>query len=147
MKKGVSPNRGNKDCHKREEQSGAQSSPFIVIFTDLDGTLLDHNSYGWEKAEPALRLCRESRIPLILVSSKTRSEIRALQQELGLSSPFVSENGGGVFFPKEGKHPHPSDAVLSRGELDPQFPFHRDSVRIDSLEPGQELIDFGKPRV
>jgi mannosyl-3-phosphoglycerate phosphatase len=115
MKKGVSPNRGNKDCHKREEQSGAQSSPFIVIFTDLDGTLLDHNSYGWEKAEPALRLCRESRIPLILVSSKTRAEIRALQQELGLSSPFVSENGGGVFFPKEGKHPHPSDAVLSRG--------------------------------
>lgn len=115
MKRGVSPNRGNKDYHKEEEQSGAHPSPFIVIFTDLDGTLLDHNSYGWKKAEPALRLCKESQIPLIPVSSKTSAEIRTLQQELGLSSPFISENGGGVFFPKEGKHPHPSDAILSRG--------------------------------
>jgi len=114
MKRGVSPNRGNKDYNK-EEQSGAHSSPFIVIFTDLDGTLLDHNSYGWQKAEPALRLCRENQIPIIPVSSKTRAEIRVLQQELGLSSPFVSENGGGIFFPKEGKHPHPSDAILSHG--------------------------------
>jgi len=115
MKRGVSPNRGNKDHHKEEKQSGAHPGPFIVIFTDLDGTLLDHSSYGWQKAEPALRLCEESQIPLIPVSSKTRAEISALQQELGLSSPFISENGGGVFFPKEGKHPHPSDAVLSHG--------------------------------
>lgn len=115
MKRGVSPNRGNKIFHKRKKSSGAHPSPFIVIFTDLDGTLLDHNSYDWKKAEPALWLCKESRIPLILVSSKTRAEIKALQQELGLSSPFISENGGGVFFPKEEKRPHPSDAILSHG--------------------------------
>jgi mannosyl-3-phosphoglycerate phosphatase len=114
MKRDVSPNRGNKDDHKKEEQSGAHPSPFIVIFTDLDGTLLDHNSYGWQEAEPALRLCKERQIPLIPVSSKTRAEIRILQQELGLSSPFISENGGGIFFPKEGKHSPPSDAILSR---------------------------------
>jgi mannosyl-3-phosphoglycerate phosphatase len=114
MKRDVSPNRGNRDYHQKEEESGAHPSPFIVIFTDLDGTLLDHDSYGWEEAEPALRLCKESQIPIILVSSKTRAEIRTLQKELGLSSPFISENGGGVFFPKEGKHPHPSDAIFSR---------------------------------
>ncbi len=115
MKRDVSPNRRNRDYHQKEEESGAHPSPFIIIFTDLDGTLLDHNSYGWEEAEPALRQCKESQIPLILVSSKTRAEIRTLQKELGLSSPFISENGGGVFFPKEGKHPHPSDAIFSRG--------------------------------
>jgi len=115
MKRGVSPNRGNRDYNKEEKQSGAQPSPFIVIFTDLDGTLLDHDSYSWQKAEPALTLCKESQIPLVLVSSKTRAEIRALQQELGLSSPFISENGGGVFFPKEEKNLHPADAILSQG--------------------------------
>ena len=115
MKRGVSPNRGNRDYHKEEEKSGAHPSPFIVIFTDLDGTLLDYNSYGWQEAGPALRRCKDSRIPLVLVSSKTSAEIRALQQELGLSSPFISENGGGGFFPKEGKHPYPSDAILSHG--------------------------------
>jgi mannosyl-3-phosphoglycerate phosphatase len=114
MKRGVSPNRGNKDYRKEEERSGAHSSPFIIIFTDLDGTLLDHDSYGWQEAEPALRLCNERRIPLILASSKTRAEMRVLQQELGLSFPFISENGGGVFFPKEEEHPRPSDAILSR---------------------------------
>ena len=115
MKRGVSLDRRNRDYHKKEGQSGAHPSPFIVIFTDLDGTLLDHHSYGWQEAEPALRFCKERQIPLILVSSKTRAEIRALQQELGLSSPFISENGGGVFFPKEGKHSPPADAILSRG--------------------------------
>ena len=32
-----------------------------------------------------------------------------------MSSPFISENGGGVFFPREGKHPYPPDAILSHG--------------------------------
>lgn len=109
MKRDVSPNRGNKGL------SGAQPSPFIAIFTDLDGTLLDHDSYGWEEAAPALNHCKELGIPLIMTSSKTRAEIGGLQRELGLSSPFISENGGGVFFPKGGNHPHPPDAILSNG--------------------------------
>jgi mannosyl-3-phosphoglycerate phosphatase len=45
--------------------------PFVVIFTDLDGTLLDHETYGWEEAKPALNLCKALQVPLILVSSKT----------------------------------------------------------------------------
>ena len=115
MKKGVSPNRGNNNFNNEKEPSGAHPSPFVLIFTDLDGTLLDHDSYGWGGAEPALTLCKERNIPLILVSSKTRAEIRGLQLELGLSFPFISENGGGVFFPKEGNHPHPPDTILSDG--------------------------------
>lgn len=95
--------------------SGGNLTPFIVLFTDLDGTLLDHDSYGWEKAKPALELCRRLRIPIVLVSSKTRSEMDRLRNELGLSSPFISENGGGVFFPEEGDHPVPADTVLADG--------------------------------
>jgi mannosyl-3-phosphoglycerate phosphatase len=115
MKRGVSPNRGNKNFQKEKKPSGAHPSPFILIFTDLDGTLLDHDSYGWGGAEPALTLCKERHIPLILVSSKTRAEIRALQLELGLSFPFISENGGGGFFPKEGNHSYPPDTIFSDG--------------------------------
>ena len=95
--------------------SGGNLTPFIVIFTDLDGTLLNHNSYGWEDAKPALNLCKQLRIPVILVSSKTRAEMDLLRHELGLSSPFISENGGGIFFPEEGAHPVPPDTVLTDG--------------------------------
>jgi mannosyl-3-phosphoglycerate phosphatase len=89
--------------------------PFVVIFTDLDGTLLDHCSYEWKEAKPALNLCKQLQVPLILVSSKTRGEINVLRQELGLTSPFISENGGGIFFPEEGSHPVPPDAVFEAG--------------------------------
>jgi mannosyl-3-phosphoglycerate phosphatase len=148
MKRDVSPNRGDKDYHQKEEQSGAHKSPFIVLFTDLDGTLLDHDSYGWQKAEPALKLCRENRIPLILISSKTRAEISALQRELGLSSPFVSENGGGVFFPEEGKHPHPSDAILSHGvwkwSMGPAYDFLVKALEEIQNEQGWKIRGFSE---
>ena len=73
----------------------------ILIFTDLDGTLLDHTTYEWDKAKPALDLCKRLYIPVILVSSKTKAEINVLRQEMDIHFPFISENGGGIFFPKE----------------------------------------------
>ena len=88
-------------------------SPFL-IFTDLDGTLLDHESYAWEEAKPALDLCEKRRVPVILVSSKTSSEMNPLRLELGLTSPFISENGGGICFPKEGVLAPPPEAVLDK---------------------------------
>ncbi|RPI89619.1 MAG: HAD-IIB family hydrolase [Spirochaetales bacterium] len=72
---------------------------FHIVFTDLDGTLLDHNDYGYEKSLPGIRLLREIGIPLILVSSKTAAEMEILHHELGLDWPFVCENGGGIVFP------------------------------------------------
>jgi len=84
------------------------SPPFFLVFTDLDGTLLDHNTYGWEEAIPALELCRTRGVPVILVSSKTRAEMAALRCKLSISTPFISENGGGIFFLKETFNDPPS---------------------------------------
>jgi mannosyl-3-phosphoglycerate phosphatase len=36
-----------------------------------------------------------------LASSKTRAELEALQEKLGLNDPFIAENGGGVFIPDD----------------------------------------------
>ncbi|MBW2091272.1 MAG: HAD-IIB family hydrolase [Deltaproteobacteria bacterium] len=71
----------------------------LVIFTDLDGTLLDHHTYSYEAARPALNRIKETHTPLIMVSSKTRVEIEALQKELGKSDPFITENGGAIYIP------------------------------------------------
>ncbi len=75
-------------------------APFYVIFTDLDGTLLDHITYEWEKARPALKLCKKLKIPIVFVSSKTRAEMDILRHRMSISAPFISENGGGIFFSK-----------------------------------------------
>ncbi len=73
----------------------------LVIFTDLDGTLLDRNTYSFEPALPALNLVKRKSVPLILSSSKTRAEIELYQKKLENDHPFVSENGGAIFIPKD----------------------------------------------
>ncbi len=78
----------------------------MVVFTDLDGTLLDHETYSYAAAHDALDLLARQNIPLVLCSSKTRAEIELLQQDLRLPHPFISENGGALFLPR-GYFPFP----------------------------------------
>lgn len=68
----------------------------ILVFTDLDGTLLDHETYSFAPAEPALKRLKESGIPLILASSKTEAEMRPLADALELNTPMIVENGSGI---------------------------------------------------
>jgi mannosyl-3-phosphoglycerate phosphatase len=78
----------------------AKNRKNIIIFTDLDGTLLDHNTYSFQKALPALAEMKKRNIPLILCSSKTRGELEEYQRKLKIKYPFVSENGGAIFIPR-----------------------------------------------
>ncbi len=71
-----------------------------IIFTDLDATLLEHDTYSFEKAAPALHKIREKGIPLIIVTSKTRKEVEQLIDQLNINEPFIVENGAAIFFPK-----------------------------------------------
>lgn len=73
----------------------------IIIFTDLDGTLLEYSSYSFDEARPALDRIRRDNVPLVLCSSKTRTELQYYRMKLGNRHPFVSENGGGIFIPKD----------------------------------------------
>lgn len=70
-----------------------------VIITDLDGTLLDRETYGFAAALPALERLARRAIPLVLCSSKTASEMRVLRKSLDNRHPFVVENGGGIYLP------------------------------------------------
>ena len=86
-----------------QESALLPALPLIVI-SDLDGTLLDHHSYDFRPAMPALACLRQLKIPCILNSSKTFDEMLGLRQQLQNKDPFVCENGGAVFLPKENGH-------------------------------------------
>jgi mannosyl-3-phosphoglycerate phosphatase len=77
-----------------------QKDSSLLVFTDLDGTLLDHHTYSFEPALPALNSLKEKNIPLIICTSKTRAEIEKWRLELHNDHPFISENGGAIFIPK-----------------------------------------------
>lgn len=73
----------------------------VLIFTDLDGCLLSKIDYDWQPANSALRRIHRLKIPIILSSSKTASEMKQLASELPINeAPFIAENGGYVYWPE-----------------------------------------------
>jgi len=76
--------------------------PDIVIFTDLDGTLLSSEDSSPGPSLEALRICRKFGVPVVPVSSQTRVEMERIREELEMNTPFISENGGGIYYPKSG---------------------------------------------
>lgn len=71
----------------------------LVVFSDLDGTLLSHHEYDWGPARPALAALRARGVPVVPASSKTRREIERWRERLGLDGPCISENGGALWIP------------------------------------------------
>lgn len=96
----------------------------LIIFTDLDGTLLDKKSYSFAPARHALIFLKKEDIPLIFCTSKTRAEIELYRRKIGNSDPFISENGGAIFIPN--------------GYFEFPFFFHREME-------GYQVIEFGTP--
>lgn len=72
----------------------------IIIYTDLDGSLLDAATYSFDAAKPALSALHKLGAALIFVSSKTRAEIEPLRHRLNHLHPFIVENGGALYVPK-----------------------------------------------
>lgn len=73
----------------------------LIVFSDLDGCLLDRSSGSFEPARPALLALQRSGVPLVLCSGKTRAEMEPLAARLGLHTPLVVENGGAIVLPSD----------------------------------------------
>lgn len=73
----------------------------LVIFTDLDGTLLDYDGYAWQRAGGSVQHVRSRSVPLVFCSSKTLQEQMAYQHEMDIREPMVVESGGAVAVPRD----------------------------------------------
>lgn len=87
----------------------------LVIFTDLDGTLLDHHSYSYAAALPMLEKLQEHHISVIPNTSKTFAEVQQLRDELDLQTPFVVENGAAIYIPEGFFAEPPEGCELKQG--------------------------------
>ena len=93
---------------------------FPIVFTDLDGTLLDHANYTFDDALPALESLQKSRVPVIFNTSKTQSESIALAKRMGLCHPLIVENGGAIVVPANYDfitQQHPTDGWNVEGQV------------------------------
>ena len=98
----------------------------LVVYSDLDGTLLDHETYSFDAARQALDRLQAHAVPLIFCTSKTRAETEIWRARLDNTHPFIVENGGALFIP-QGYFP-----------MNLQAPARRD---------GYEVFEFGDPYV
>jgi len=71
-----------------------------IIFTDLDGTFLNHHDYSFEESKQALQKIKQNDIPLIFTTSKTRIEVEELQKKVQIEEPYIIENGAALFIPR-----------------------------------------------
>lgn len=110
------------------------AAPRLIVFTDLDGCLLNKHDYDWSDAVPMLAVLRQKQIPVVLNSSKTAAEMTRLVGELGLTgNHFISENG----------------SVIAWSQLDRQQPASEQASEQWSEQASEQAFDLeviGAPR-
>ena len=68
----------------------------ILIFTDLDATLLHRDTFKFDEIKDYLKQLISKGIFIIPNTSKTEKEILEFNNELGSSLPYICENGAAI---------------------------------------------------
>lgn len=96
-------------------QTQVASKRQVLVFTDFDGTILDHFTYSFAAALPTIKRLSILGIPIIPNTSKTLAEVISYQEKMGLNTPFIVENGAAIYFPKDFLPHKPKGAVWKDG--------------------------------
>ncbi len=73
----------------------------FLVFTGLDGAVIDARPNCLQEILPAIELMRSRNIPLILSTMRTAAEILPLLEALDCKDPFIVESGGAVYVPED----------------------------------------------
>lgn len=93
----------------------------LLIFTDMDGSLLDHHNYSHAAADTLLAELETRHIPVIPATSKTSAELIKLRKELNNRHPFIAENGAAIYIPESYFLLAPAGTVKKDGYLVKEF--------------------------
>lgn len=109
-----------------------------LVFTDMDGSLLDHHNYHFDDAIPTLTTLEQQNIPVIPVTSKTQAEVELLRDSLKNTHPFIVENGAAVFIPIGYFDTQPEDTIIKDAYWVKEF--------CEPREKWQSLIEQVRPQ-
>ena len=83
----------------------------IWIVSDVDGTLMDH-FYDLTPAKETINWLQRLGVPVILCTSKTKSEVKIIRDDLNLKDPYIVENGGAIY----GEYPNGKEWEIILGK-------------------------------
>ncbi len=90
------------------------SNQKVLIFSDLDGTLLNRDTFSFDEIKNYILYLISNDISLIPNSSKTKEEINEFNKKLGEDLPYIVENGAAIFDLHLINSNFPEEIVLSR---------------------------------
>ena len=117
----------------------------ILIFTDLDGSLLDRDTFKFDEIKDYIRQLISKGIFIIPNTSKTEKEILEFINDLGSSLPFISENGAAINGLDLLNANFPKKLILSREKAD-LFNIFKDTVPRNLQNKCKWLSDMDKKK-
>ena len=129
------------------------SNSSILIFTDLDGTLLDRDTFKFDSIKIFLNELKNKNIIIIPNSSKTEDEIIEFNNEANFKFPFISENGSIIHKLNILSEKFPDKIILSKNIREIQNVFDKNINQdlkskckvISSLSMSEQTRIFGLP--
>lgn len=86
-----------------------------IVFSDLDGTLLDHFSYDFSPAISTISALKNQQVPIVLNTSKTLAEVIDIAANMQLNGPMIVENGAAIYLPNSDTQVPPLPESDARG--------------------------------
>ena len=126
----------------------------VLIFTDLDGSLLDRDTFKFDKISKYIKDLISKNISIIPNSSKTKKEIESFNKELDEDLPFIVENGAGIYNLNLINSSFPEKISLSR-EINEILDIFNNKISkkykskckfIKNLKSDKQLQIFGLPK-
>lgn len=118
----------------------------IIVFTDLDGSLLNDN-YEYDKIEPIINQLLSLNVSIVFASSKTRNEIDFYRNKWHITDPFIIENGSAILVPENYFGIHYEFTRHEQGyniiELGTDYSIIRKKLDIVTNCKGVHIIGFG----
>ena len=111
-------------------------SKLILIFSDLDGTMLSHLDYSYGELKTIIKELGKEKDHYVIIpcTSKTEIEVLSFGKNVGLSGPFIVENGGKIITAQDGVfsnfRDHTTVSSSKIQHLMDSFPLHvREAIR------------------
>ena len=117
----------------------------ILIFTDLDGSLLHRDTFKFDEIKDYLKQLISKGIFIIPNTSKTEKEILEFNNELGSSLPYISENGSAINGLDLLNSNLPKELILSR-EKDSLIKIFEKSVPVNLQNKCKWLSEMDKKK-
>ena len=117
----------------------------VLIFTDLDGSLLHRDTFKFDEIKDYLKQLISKGIFIIPNTSKTEKEILQFNYELGSNLPFISENGSAINGLELLNSDLPRELILSR-EKDDLLNIFKNIVPINLQNKCKWVSEMNKKR-